>query len=129
MKGLPTTDQNDILRKFDTLEVSFDNLSLFMQTLSAVAENNTSHINSITSKKKQTPNLAKSRLKTASIINGHCTRCHGDRQQHLDEVTASNRCNMPFCTNCYQFFHTKNTCKGGFVNTVQENVSSVSVLL
>ena len=50
MKGLPTTDQNDILRKFDTLEDSFDNLSLFLQTLSAVAENNTSHINAITSK-------------------------------------------------------------------------------
>ena len=38
MKGLPTADQNNILRKFDTLEVSFDNLSLFMQTLSAVSE-------------------------------------------------------------------------------------------
>ena len=38
MKGLSTADQKDILRKFDTLEVSFDNLSLFMQTLSAVSE-------------------------------------------------------------------------------------------
>ena len=36
MKGLPTADQNDILHRFDTLEVSFDNLSLFMQTLSVV---------------------------------------------------------------------------------------------
>ena len=47
MKGLPTTDQNEILRKFDTLEVSFDNLALFMQTMSVVSENNLSHINSI----------------------------------------------------------------------------------
>ena len=33
MKGLPTSSQNDILYKFNTLVVSFKNLSLFMQTL------------------------------------------------------------------------------------------------
>ena len=33
---------------------------------------------------------------------------------------------MPFGTKFYQFFHTKNNCTGGFVNVVQEDVSSVS---
>ena len=36
IKGLSITDQNDILKRFDTLDVSFDNLSLFMQTMSVV---------------------------------------------------------------------------------------------
>ena len=49
IKGLSTTDQNDILRRFNTLEVSFDNLSLFMQTKSVVTENSSSHINSTNS--------------------------------------------------------------------------------
>ena len=53
IKGLSTADQNDILRKFDTLEVSFDNLSLFMQTLSVVSENSMSHVNSIISKRQK----------------------------------------------------------------------------
>ena len=32
-KGLSTTDQNDILHRFDALEVSMNNLSLFIQTM------------------------------------------------------------------------------------------------
>ena len=52
IKGLSTTDQNDILKRFDTLDVSFDNLSLFMQTMSVVTENSSSHINSIVSNRK-----------------------------------------------------------------------------
>ena len=39
IKGLSISDQNKILERFDTLEVSFDNLSIFMQTMSVVSEN------------------------------------------------------------------------------------------
>ena len=36
MKGLPTADLNDILLKFNTLELLFNDLSWFMHTLSAI---------------------------------------------------------------------------------------------
>ena len=39
LKGLPVGDQNKILEKFDTLEVSLANLSKFLQTLSVVSGN------------------------------------------------------------------------------------------
>merc|ERR1711954_467104 len=39
LKGLPVGDQNKILEKFDTLEVSLANLSKFLQILSVVSEN------------------------------------------------------------------------------------------
>ena len=53
IKGLSITNQNYILFRFNTLEVSFDNLSLFMQTMSVVSENSSSHINSISSIRKK----------------------------------------------------------------------------
>ena len=105
IRGLPITDQNDILRRFKTLELSFENLSLFMQTMSVVSENSSSHINSISSIcKKNTANLAKSKLKTASVVDGNCTPCNGDSPMHLNKVSASNKCDMVFCTKCQQFF-------------------------
>ena len=84
IKGLSTTDQNDILKRFDTLDVSFDNLSLFMQTMSVVTENSSSQINSISSvRKKNFANLAKSKQNSASIVDGKCTRCNGDSENHV----------------------------------------------
>ena len=122
IKGLSTTDQNDILKRFDTLDVSFDNLSLFMQTMSVVTENSSSHINSIsTVRKKNFANLAKSKQTSASIVDGKCTRCNGDSENHVRDVSTSNKCQMRFCTKCHQFFHTKDKCRVKFVNVVQEN--------
>ena len=87
MKGLPNADLNKILLKFNTLELSFNDLSSFMHTLSAISENSSSKNNSIISKQqKNAPNLAKSRLKTASVVN-----CNENNQNHLDDVAASNK--------------------------------------
>ena len=98
IKGLSTTDQNDILKRFDTLDVSFDNLSLFMQTMSVVMENSSSHIYSIsTVRKKNFANLAKSKQTSASIVDGKCTRCNGDSEYHVKDVSTSNKCQMRFC--------------------------------
>ena len=126
MKGLSGADQNEILRKFDTLEVSFTNLSIFMQTLSIVSENNTSHVNTINSKSKNSPTLVKSKLKSAAVVNGVCTRCNSNRKHHIDSVQALNKCDMSFCTICNKFVHTNEQCRGGFVNVVHGENASVS---
>ena len=131
IKGLSNTDQNEILRRFNTLEVSFDNISLFMQTMSVVTENSSSHINSINSnvkdiRKKNMANLAKSKQNSVSVVNGRCTRCDGNSPKHIQEVSAANNCQMWFCTKCHKFFHTKDTCKLKFVNVIQENMPSAA---
>ena len=122
IKGLSTSDQNDISKRFDTLEMSFENLSLFMQTMSVVSENSSSHINSIsTVRKKNFANLAKSKQNSASIVDGKCKRCNGDSENHVRDVSTSNMCQMRFCTKCHQFFHTRDKCRIKFDNVVQEN--------
>ena len=93
-----------------------------MQTMSGVTENSSSHINSIsTVRKKNFANLAKSKQTSASIVDGKCTRCNGDSENHVRDVSTSNKCQMRFCTKCHQFFHTKDKCRVKFVNVVQEN--------
>ena len=60
LKGLPISDQNDILKRFNTLEVSFINLSKFLQTLSVVSGNSNAHnVNAINSNVKDSPNFKK----------------------------------------------------------------------
>ena len=122
MKGLPNADLNKILLKFNTLELSFNDLSSFMHTLSAISENSSSKNNSIISKQqKNAPNLAKSRLKTASVVN-----CNGNNQNLLNNVAASNKCNKTINTTDYQSFHTKSEGKVGFVDAVHKHESSLS---
>ena len=123
LKGLPVGDQNEVLKKFDTLEVSLANLSKFLQTLSVVSGNSSNQgINSISSNSNNSPNFVKSKMKTASIIDGHCTRCSSINPSHINRVRSRKICNMPYCHRCDQFFHDDKRCKKknlGTVNTIQ----------
>ena len=53
-------DQCDILKHFNTLDVSMANLTKFLLTLLAVASNNSNHaVNSINSRNKSSPGKTK----------------------------------------------------------------------
>ena len=79
LKGLSVSDQNKILKKFETLEVSVVNMSKCLQTLSVVSGNNSSQgVNSISSNQNNSPNFIKSKMKTASMADGCYTRCGGN---------------------------------------------------
>ena len=89
LKGLPVGDQNKVLEKFDTLEVSLTNLSKFLQTLSVVSGNTSNQgINAISSNSNNSPNFVKSKLKTATISNGQCTRCSSTKPFHHNKVRS-----------------------------------------
>ena len=60
LKGLSNNDQSELLRCFDSFDVSMENLTEFLLTLSAIASNSSNHsVNTITFKKKNSPGKAK----------------------------------------------------------------------
>ena len=64
MKGLPISDQNDILKKFDTLEVTMVNLTKLLLTISAVSFNsNSPAVNSINFNRRNPPGKINSKIK------------------------------------------------------------------
>ena len=110
LKGLPVGDQNKVLEKFDTLEVSLTNLSKFFQTLSVVSGNTSNQgINAISS--SNSPNFVRSKQKRATINNGLCSRCNSSKPFHLNKVRSENICNMPYCTKCDKFYHLSKNCR------------------
>ena len=101
IKGLSNADQCEILCRFDTFNISMDNLNKFLLTLTSVASNNTNNQQSINAiaKNKVTSCEFKRPVKTvantanimnraasplASIKNNLCSRCGSSQSPHLD---------------------------------------------
>ena len=132
VKGLPNHLQVELLKKFDTLECTLDNLSCFLDTLSQ-AKSVGGAINVIG--KKISP---KKKPASTTISSKKCTVCNSSNPKHMEYVkNNSGVCTSQQCTFCQKFFHSASNCfknpasplfKGpGTVNQVSDSQISDSV--
>ena len=137
VKGLPNHLQIELLKKFDTLDCTLDNLSRFLDTLSQ-AKSVGGEINAI--RKKISPKKKPTSDSSSSISSSskRCTVCNSQKPRHIEDVkNNSGVCTNQPCTFCKKFFHSASNCwsnpaspsfKGpGTVNQVSDSQISDSV--
>ena len=103
VKGLPNNFQIELLKRFDTLECTIENLTRFLDTLSQ-SKSLGGEVHII--KKNSPPH----KPVTKSNLEG-CKKCKGTDSRHLEEVKKnSGVCIRKPCDVCKRFFHTAATC-------------------
>ena len=129
VKGVDQAAQIELLKKFDSFEISPENLNHFLSTMTTANSGNYSNVNTISKGSSTNKNSNKTSISlavkaanpSASIKNGKCTRCSSNRPDHRLSVKKTGLCNSEFCGLCNRFFHSPSNC-----STAQRAVNNVS---
>ena len=117
----------ELLKRFNTYDVSLENLQKFLDTLSTASFTSKSNINKIYKPKKVSKKqnkqvkgnvnpvgpssiAARAANPSAAGKDGKSSCCLSDRLWHIKSVKRRGSCTHEFCKLCDQFFHSENKC-------------------